>query len=511
MTDIAGDWVAYNAARFPDAPALENAETHEVTSWRQLEGRVSRLAGALIERFGITKGDRVSMLAENDTRVFEVQFACMRLGAIFVPLNWRLAPPELEQQCGDAEPALIVHDEVWQEAAYNLGTGIGVDRYLSWRVRDTPADLDEAIHRASPFAATRNNVMDDPTHILFTSGTTGRPKGALTTFGTLAWQTANIVHTNFLDGPGCKLFNPLPLFHAGGLTTLASPLLRTGACVAVARRFDPEQALSYIGDPARGVTHFGSVPTMWQMMMDIPAFARADFSGFRHSQIAGSSPPEELLMALVERGIVLQQQYGGTELGPNVSSVPRDMVLKKLGSCGIPGPYTQVRLVGADGVDVERGMVGEVYLAGPSVSPGYWGNRHEHLESRVDGWLRTGDAASMDEDGYLTMAGRYKDMYKSGGENVFAAEVETVLLEHPDIVEVAVVGAPDPHWSEVGYAFIVARDGREISLQEVEEHCRPRIARYKTPKRLAIVDSLPRNATGKVIKDDLRRRAADEV
>ena len=294
MTDIAGDWVAYNGARFPTLP-LENAETHEVTSWRQLEGRVSRLAGALIERFGITKGDRVSMLAENDTRVFEIQFACMRLGAIFVPLNWRLAPPELEQQCGDAEPTLIVHDEVWQEAAYNLGTGIGVDRYLSWRVRDTPADLDEAIHRASPFAATRDNVMDDPTHILFTSGTTGRPKGALTTFGTLAWQTANIAHTNFLDGPGCKLFNPLPLFHAGGLTTLASPLLRTGACVAVARRFDPEQALSYIGDPARGVTHFGSVPTMWQMMMDIPAFARADFSGFRHSQIAGSSPPEDAI------------------------------------------------------------------------------------------------------------------------------------------------------------------------------------------------------------------------
>ena len=511
MSGIASDLVEFNSRRFPGAPALENAETGSVTSWLQLEDKVARLAGGLAQRFGIAKGDRVVLLADNDTRLFELQFACMRLGAIFVPLNWRLAAPELIFQCEDAEPRLIVHDATWAESARTMATETGVEQILTWGMDDTEADFDRLIDQSSPMRPSRENLLSDPTHILYTSGTTGRPKGAFSTFGTIAWQTLNIVHVNFLGGPGCKLFDPLPLFHAGGLTTLAAPMLATGGCVTVARRFDPEQVLSFIGRPASGVTHYGGVPTMYQMMVDSPAFSTSDFSGLRHTQIAGSSPSEELVATLVDRGILPQEQYGGTETGPNIASVPRESVIGKSGSCGFPVPYTQIRLVGPDGTDVEQGEVGEVWLSGPSVSPGYWRMEADSDGHHVDGWLLTGDAARQDEDGFLYISGRYKDMYKSGGENVFAAEVEWVLIDHPDVLEAAVIGIPDPRWSEVGRAYLVTRDGREVTTEDVATFCDGRLARYKIPKSTVLVESLPRNATGKVIKDDLRAAVQAEV
>jgi fatty-acyl-CoA synthase len=507
MSALATDLVAFNARRFPRLPALENAETGAMTSWLQLEDRVAHLAGGLAERFGVAKGDRVVMLADNDTRIFELQFACMRLGAIFVPLNWRLALPELVYQCGDSDARLVVHDATWADPARAMAADADVKQLLTWGTNDSPVDFDALIDQSGPWRAGRHNLFSDPTHILYTSGTTGRPKGAFTTFGTMAWHTLNILHVNLLGGPSCKLFNPLPLFHAGGLTTLAAPMHATGGCVTVARRFDPEQVLSFIGRPDSGVTHNGGVPTMYQMLVDSPSFANADFSGMRHTQIAGSSPSEDLVAALAERGIILQEQYGGTELGPNIASVPREAAGAKPGSCGFPVPYTQVRLVAPDGNDVAQGEVGEVWIAGPSVSPGYWRLDVETDGHHVDGWLMTGDAARQDEDGFLYIAGRYKDMYKSGGENVFAAEVEMVLIDHPDVFEAAVIGVPDARWDEVGRAYLVTRGGRQITTEELVAHCRGRLARYKIPKSAVIIETLPRNATGKVIKAELRAAA----
>ena len=306
-----------------------------------------------------------------------------------------------------------------------------------------------------------------------------------------------------LTGYGSKYLNPLPLFHAGGLTTLAAPIHRSGGCVAVARRFDPEQCLAWLSDPAHGVTHFNAPPIMWQAMSELPAFDDADLSRMHHAHVAGSVMPVELFTRWHERGLGIQQHYGGTEMGPSATALPAADVVRKIGSCGLPVMHTRVRLVDESGVDVPTGQPGEIWLDGPSVTPGYW-QRGRPAESFDGPWFRTGDGATRDDDGYLFIADRLKDMFKSGGESVFPAEIERVLMELPSVAEVAVIGVPDARWGEVGMAIVVPNDGAEVSLDDVSTKLDGRLARYKIPKSLRSVDALPRNVLGKVDKKALR-------
>jgi fatty-acyl-CoA synthase len=502
--DCAKDCVRANAARFSSALALENAETGERLSWRQLDERVGALAGHLGHRCGVGIGDRVLLLAEGDTRTFEVQFACMRLGAILVPLNWRLALPELIELATDVEPAVVITDGVWQDAGLKIAEAAGTGHRLGWRAAAGIEDYETALARATPVEPSTDLSMELPTHILHTSGTTGRPKGAITTVKTLSWQTLNIV-TEYQIGPGAKQLNPMPLFHAGGLTTIATPMLITGGAVMTMRRFEPDRIVALLGDPARGITHFTAPPVMWAALSAQPGFARADFGALRFAQVAGGAPARELLEQWNERGVVLQQAYGGTELGPAVTGMSRDAVAQRPASCGRAVPFTHVRLVTADGADARAGEVGEVWIKGPSVTPGYWHSDGSVCPDRTpDGWFRTGDAASMDEDGYYYLVDRVKDMYKSGGENVAPAEVERVIITHPDVLDVAVIGTPDPTWGEVGRAFVVVRPGATVTLEGLRDFCAGRIARYKAPRSLVVIDDLPRNPTGKISKPALR-------
>jgi fatty-acyl-CoA synthase len=502
--DCAKDCVRANADRFSNALALENAETGERLTWRQLDGRVGALAGHLRHRCGVGVGDRVLLLAEGDTRTFEVQFACIRLGAILVPLNWRLALPELIELAADVEPAVVIADGVWQDAALKIAEAAAVTHRLGWRATAEVEDYESALAQAAPVQPSTSLSMELPTHILHTSGTTGRPKGAITTVKTLSWQTLNIA-LEYQLGPGAKQLNPMPLFHAGGLTTIATPMLMTGGAVLTMRRFEPSRIVALLGDPARGITHFTAPPVMWASLAAQPGFASADFGELRLAQVAGGVPPRELLDQWSERGVVLQQAYGGTELGPAVTGMPRDAVAQRPASCGRAVPFTHVRLVTSEGDDVPVGEVGEVWLKGPSVAPGYWRSDGPIDTARTaDGWFRTGDAARVDEDGFYYLVDRVKDMYKSGGENVAPAEVERVLIGHPDILDVAVVGIPDPTWGEVGRAFVVVRPGATVTLESLREFCAGRIARYKAPRSLVVVDDLPRNPTGKISKPALR-------
>jgi fatty-acyl-CoA synthase len=509
--DVSKDWVRTNASRFPTAPALQNIETGERYTWSELDVRVGALAGVFTHQFGIGRGDRVLLLAEGDTRTFELQFACMRIGAIMVPLNWRLSLPELVALARDAEPGLVVFDDVWEASARKIAETLGVTQTLSWRCEGTgpDGDYDAALANAEPVEPRDDLPIDLPTHILHTSGTTGSPKGSITTTKSMIWQTFNTAADALISGPGVKQLNPMPLFHAGGLTTIAAPVLLTGGCVATMRRFDAPLIAELLGDPANEITHFTAPPVMWMMLSDAPAYEHGDFSSLRFAQVAGGVPSLELLERWKAKGFVLRQAYGGTELGPAVTSMPVDQVDVRPTSCGRAVPFTHVRLVTTEGSDATGSEVGEVWIKGPSVSPGYWRIDPATDGSHVDGWFRTGDAAWRDEDGFYYLVDRYKDMYKSGGENVAPAEVERVLATHPGIADVAIIGVPDAKWGEVGRAFIVLRAGATLTLEDVHAHCGDFIARYKFPRSLVIVDSLPRNTTGKISKAELRKSAAN--
>jgi fatty-acyl-CoA synthase len=503
VVDVATDWVRLNARRYGTAPALRNIETGERYTWSELDERVGRLAGALTG-LGVSVGDRVLLLAEGDTRTFELQFACMRLGAIMVPLNWRLALPELIELARDAEPSIVVHDDVWRESAVAIAAAVRAPAALSWRSDDPQTDYEKALAGASAVEPRDDLPLDAPTHILHTSGTTGLPKGAITSAKTMTWQTFNTAADAGMTGPGCVHLNPMPLFHAGGLTTVSAPMLLTGGCVATMRRFDAPAVARLLADPAQGVTHFTAPPVMWLMLSEQPDYAIGDFGHLSFAQVAGGVPSLELLDRWSAKGVLLRQAYGGTELGPAVTTMPADEVYRRPASCGRAVPFTHVRLVGEDGNDVSGTEVGEVWINGPSVTPGYWRRDPARDGSRVEGWFRTGDAAWRDADGFYYLVDRFKDMYKSGGENVAPAEVERVIATHLDVVDVAVIGVPDPKWGEVGKAFVVVRTGAELTLEQLREHCGEQIARYKAPQHLVVVAELPRNTTGKIVKARLR-------
>jgi fatty-acyl-CoA synthase len=502
--DQATDWVDYNARRFPRRPAPETIGTATVLTWSELEQRVSRLAGALRDRYRVRPGDRVALLADNDNRLLELQFACMRVGALFVPLNWRLSLPELQDCCADADPTLMVHDRAWRDAGAHLGTL--AQSVASWECEDGHGDLDQAIAAAVPFNAGPDNRLSDPVQILYTSGTTGEPKGALVTRSGLTWHSLNVADLCEVWGRGERLLTAMPLFHGGGLNGLALPVLRAGGTVTVTRRFEPARMVELLADAQRGFTHFAGVPAMYQAMAASGLPDR--FPPGIHAQVGGGYLPSELVATFGERGLALSSGYGSTEMGPIVSVMPGPEAARRPGSCGYPARHTAMRIVDDNGNDVPAGDSGELWVRGPAITPGYWGR--EPGDGFVDGWFRSGDAVRRDGDGYLHLCGRYKDMYKSGGENVFAAEVENVLAEHPDVAEVAVIGVPDPRWGEVGRAVIVVRPGTTVDLPALELHCRDRLARYKTPRSVVLVDALPRNVTGKVVKSDIHARYGSE-
>jgi fatty-acyl-CoA synthase len=496
---IAHDWVAFFADRYPDRIALTDADTGTDTTWRALDDRVGRLATGLTAGLGLRRGDRVAVLADPHPDVFAVQFACFRAGLIFTPLNWRLAAPELSYICTDAGATLMVHDDAWRALATETAGTAGISHCID------DAGVDELVAGSAPMTPTLDNTLDDPCQILYTSGTTGFPKGAIGTFGTLLWNMLNGSQPKGLTAPGVHVYNPLPLFHAGGLNSTANPVLLNGGRVTTAARFDPGAALGAISDPDQAVTHVALVPVMYQAIADQPGFAEADLSNLRVAIVAGGLAPVPLIRAYEEHGVLLEAHYGGTEMGPSVLALaPHERALLEAGSVGKPVQHTAVRLVDDEGRDVDAGAEGEIWIKGPSVTPGYWGR--DSAEFFTDGWFRTGDVARRDDAGFYFLVDRVKDMYKSGGENVYPAEVERLLLEHPAVAEVAVIGVPDPKWGEVGLALVVAAPGAEVTLDALHDVIAGRLARYKYPKRVLVVDELARNVTGKVSKVDLRKQ-----
>jgi fatty-acyl-CoA synthase len=505
MAEVVRDWVAFNARRLGAKPALVGLDSGYRATWPQLEDRVGRLAD-VIDRAGVRAGDRVMVIADNDPRVFEVQFACIRVGAIFTPLNWRLSYPELRALCDDAAPAMMIHDAMWADTATKLAADCSIRSTRGWGGSDGSPSFDGAVDAATYRPPWRHALDTDTCMILYTSGTTGLPKGVRYTNRMLLWQAFNTVQVNALAAPGASHLTATPLFHAGGLNAVANSLLYFGGSVSITKRFEAERMLGLMGDPANGYTHIHCVPTMWQMLFELPAFEGSDFSSFRHAHAGGGVLPRPLFEAFRDRGLVIQHHYGGSEMGPAVTTMPKADADRKHGSCGFPVPHTQIRVVDEQGNDVEGNQPGEVWLKGPSITPGYWNVDNDTSGSFVDGWFKTGDVLWVDDEGFFYFADRRKDMYKSGGENVFCAEVERVLAGTPGVAEVIVIGVPDTRWGEVGRAVVVPQPGQTVTLEQLRQQCEGVIARYKAPKSLVVLDDLPRNATGKVNKHELRAR-----
>jgi len=505
MSTPSFDWIAHHAEIRGDKLAMHDLASDRRFTYSEMNDRTSRLATALRDEFGIGTGDRVAVLAENDTNFFEVEFACWKLGAVFVPLNWRLTIPELEYIVGDAGPEVMIHDDPFADNATKLAEICSIRHRITWSPSGSAeaAAYEEILASHEPLAAAVDCTHDDTLTIMYTSGTTGHPKGAVITQGMTLWNAVNCVEFYAISEDMVNLAF-LPLFHTGGLNVFANPAFHFGGTNLVMKTFDPAEALRLLTDPEIAVSHTIGVPANWLFMSQVPAFADAGFPTVVAPAVGGSPTPVPLIEAYAEKGMPLQQAYGMTETSPLVLALPREATRAKIGSAGLPALHTQVRIVTEDGREADVDENGELWCRGPNITPGYWNRPDANADSFEDGWLKTGDAARRDADGFYYIVDRWKDMYISGGENVYPAEVESVIYQLPQIGEVSVIGVPDEKWVEVGRAIVVLKDGESISDTEIINHCRENLARYKVPQSVVFIDEIPHNATGKVLKRELR-------
>ncbi|MDE2398943.1 MAG: long-chain fatty acid--CoA ligase [Burkholderiales bacterium] len=498
-----GNWMAQRALRTPERKAL----TFEGVSWTyaELQQRIDRLA-ALLRSRGVKRGERVGFLGHNQPAFFETMFAAARLGAIFVPLNFRLSGPELAYIIGDAGLHTLIVDAPHRPVIDGVRAGLACRDFWS---ADSAAEGWPAIGAAQaatpPLAAGEAVDQDEVAVIMYTSGTTGRPKGAMLTHGNLWWNNTNAMHTISIQADDLALV-VAPLFHIGGLNVTTLVIWQMGGHLLLHRGFDPQRFIADV--VAYRVTTTFAVPAMLLFVSQRPEFVSADLSSLRMVVCGGAPVPEPLLRLYAERGVPINQGYGLTETSPMVTFLAPEWGMAKLGSAGRTPLFTEVRIVDAAGATVTEPLArGEVLVRGPNIMKGYWRNP-EATAAAIDpeGWFHSGDIGYLDAEGFLYIADRLKDMLISGGENVYPAEVESVLYAHPAVAEVAVIGQPDPQWGEAVVAVVALEPGAKLELEELRAWAEERLARYKLPRRLEIVPALPRNPAGKVLKFELRQR-----
>jgi fatty-acyl-CoA synthase len=451
-------WLRDRARITPNRVAIDYGGAE--TTYAELDARSDELARDL------RAGEVVSTLTGNSPEHVALFFACAKAGAILHPISWRLAPAEIAFQLDDAGSSRLVVEEEYR-ALGDAASALAGPR--------------EPASQGEPGSV--GGLL-----LIYTSGTTGKPKGALLTHANCFWTNLSF---DLATGVGADdvVLACLPQFHCGGWNV--QPLLAwwKGARVVIERQFDAGRALRLIEE--KRVTTMMGVPANYLFMAQDPAFAGTDLSSLRCAVVGGAPMPVPLIEQWRERGVDIVQGYGLTEAAPNVLCLPPEDAMRKIGSAGKPYPY----------VDVDVGEGGELLVRGPNVFPGYWRNPQATAEALAGGWLHTGDVVERDDEGYFYVKGRLKEMFISGGENVYPAEVESVLHEHPHVRDAAVVGVHDDTWGEVGAAYVVL--DAPVAENELVEFCRARLARFKVPKTIHVVDELPRNSMGKVVKGEL--------
>jgi len=501
------DWLAKQADLRPDKTALVDAATGRRFTYPQFHDRAGRFAEFIRREWRLAAGERVALLAPNSSDYFEILWGCAKAEVVLVCLNWRLALPELEFIMRDATPVALVYDPAFADAARALAERLGIDRLMALDPTPPPGVVAyEAVLAAASGrpVVMRPRSLDETWHILYTAGTTGKPKGVLQTFGMVFYNALNIGLAIGLTDADVTL-NLLPCFHTGGLNMYTNPTFHAGGTAIVQKAFEPGETLRLLADEATAM--FG-VSAVYLFLSQHPDFATTPFKHMRSWAAGGAPIPTSLLETYLARGIEIQFGFGMTETGPTVFLIEKGADRSKLGSVGKPQLYVDVRIADRHGRDLPPGERGELLIKGPGVTPGYWQRPDVTAEAIVDGWLHSGDVAVRDEDGYFTIVDRWKDMFISGGENVYPAEVENVIYQLPQVAEAAVIGVADARWGEVGRAFVVLKPEQRLSDDAIIAHCQAQIARYKVPKSVIFIDKLPRNAAGKVVKDALRQMDA---
>ncbi|MFD9502486.1 long-chain fatty acid--CoA ligase [Streptomyces sp. NPDC060035] len=485
-----GSWTARRARKTPGRVAVVHRQDNRITrhTYAQLHERTTRLARHL-HTLGVRRGDRVAFLGPNHPAFLESMFATARLGAVFVPLNTRLADAELRHCLSDSGARLLVHTVSFGAFAGTCGAVPLVpvdDTYEDALAQASTSPVDEAV---SP---------DDLAMIMYTSGTTGRAKGAALTHSNLTWNSVNtLVDADFAADEVTLL--SAPLFHTAALNMTCLPTFLKGGTLVLEESFSPVRTLALVEE--HGVTLMFGVPTMFAQIAAEKRFAEADLSSVRKLMCGGAPVPQALIHTYEARGLRFVQGYGMTEASPGVCLLDADNALAKAGSAGLPHFFNDIRIVDPSGMDAERG---ELLVQGPTVMSGYWGLPEATTAALSDGWLRTGDVVVADADGYVTIVDRAKDLIISGGENIYPAEVEQALYEHPAVADCAVIGVPDATWGEVGRAVVVRAPGSEADAAVILASLDGRLARYKIPKSVVFAGALPRSGAGKLLKPRIR-------
>jgi len=493
------DWLDKRARLTPDRVGLIDYRSGAETTFDEWNRRANRAANYL-RSLGIGKGDRVAVYASNTIEYLDLFWAAPKIGAILQNLNWRLTVHELKGIVESGAPKVLIYSEDWRAQVEELKPGCGTIEHTV--ALSNPADGERDFQEREAVSDTLTDIpeldLDDPWGIYYTGGTTGLPKGAVVTHGNITWNSVNTITSWGMHGQH-KAALQLPFFHIGGPNIFMVPLVHAGGTTILCAGFDPDETFDLVEHS--GITHYVAVPTMFQMLQEHPRWEEADFSRLELVISGGAPCPLPIMERFWKRGVDFKMGYGLTEASGNNFWLPPERVREKIGSVGYPIFHIDMKTIRDDGSPCDDGEEGELLIRGPHVVAGYWKNPKATAETIRDGWLHTGDIAVRDEDGCYSILGRCKEMFISGGENVYPAEIESVLLSHPLVLEAAVVGVPHETWGEVGSAFIAVADG--FDENELREFMGERLARYKLPRHITIVDTLPLTAIGKVDKKQL--------
>ncbi|RLQ97533.1 long-chain fatty acid--CoA ligase [Falsibacillus albus] len=485
------DWIESRARLTPDDIAVVDGDTGTELTYLGLHNQALKWA-MFFKTKGVKKGDRICLVSENDPIFFEVLFGCAKIGAIFVPLNWRLSEAELEHIVMDCSPSLMLYSADFEPIAKSLSMLIETISIEQNRLDSFNEDI----------ILIQEDIFEkDPWMMIYTGGTTGKSKGVVLSYQSVNWNAVNTIISWGLNKED-KTLTYLPLFHTGGINALSIPILMAGGKVVIGRRFTPEAAIAHLNKHQITIALF--VPTMYHMMIQSEGFSRTSFDSMKVFLSGGAPCPLSIYEFFAGKGLAFKEGYGLTEAGPNNFYIDPKIANEKRGSVGKAMVFNSIKIIDPNGKEAKSGQVGELLIRGKHVFSCYWNNEEETLRTVKGGWLHTGDLARKDEDGYIYIVGRKKDMIITGGENVYPLEIEHWLCEHPMVDEAAVIGIPDEKWGEKVTAFLTTKGNKKCEVDVIQRHCLRKFKNFKMPKDFVFVEELPKTHVGKIDKKSLK-------